>query len=397
MRFKIFCLLAFNLSAFYLAANEIETINQHFHALVKSEIKQQSIPGVAYTVVKGDRVVASETFGYVDKKKTHKITPNTVFRLASVSKPFASTLVTMLANEHKLKLTDPVTKYVPHFNLAQPKAAQKITLHHILSHSTGLMPNAYDNLLHENWSIDKIIGRFDRVSPICEPEKCYGYQNIAYGMLQPAIESTTKQSYSSLLKQRIFAPLDMKDASVGIGVYRNEINAAKPHVLRKRVRTNKYDRNGKVIKRNIWRTVNVTPDFYKVPTAAGVNASIADMSKWLIANLGYAPETLPKNLLAQLTTPRIKTKKDMRRLYWREHLEDAHYGYGWRIYQFGTVKLIYHSGWVSGFRADIAYAPELDIGFAMLMNAESNSINKLSTEFWTLVYDQLAPKLAARD
>lgn len=395
MWFKTFTVIFLIFSSPNLFASGLQSLNQHFYNIVKNELKQQSIPGAAYTVVKGKNVIVTETFGYTDKTNTQKITPNTVFRLASVSKPFAATLVNMLADEQKLSLTDPVTKYVPHFSLATPKAADKITIHHILSHSTGLMPNAYDNLLHENWSIEKIIGRFDRVTPICEPEKCYGYQNIAYGMLQPVIESTSNTAYNTLLNQRIFEPLAMKNASVGIDVYRTESNTAKPHVLRKRVNTRKYDSRGKIIKRNIWRTVKVTPDYYKVATAAGVNASVSDMSQWLIANLGHAPTILPDSIITKVTTPRIKTKKDLRRLYWREHLEDAHYGYGWRIYQFDKIKLIYHSGWVSGFRADIAYSPELDLGFAMLMNAESNSINKLSTTFWSLVYDHFFPDVIA--
>lgn len=101
------------------------------------------------------------------------------------------------------------------------------------------MPNAYDNLLHENWSMDKIIGRFDRITPICQPEKCYGYQNIAYGLLQPAIDASQEKSYSSLLTERLLSPLKMNDSSIGFEAFQQQQNAAKPHVLRKTVLTNK--------------------------------------------------------------------------------------------------------------------------------------------------------------
>ena len=289
----------------------------------------------------------------------------------------------MLSQEKKLNLSDPITKFLPNFALASKGAAEKIQLTHLLSHSTGLMPNAYDNLLHENWSMAKIISRFDRVTPICQPAKCYGYQNIAYGFLQPAIEAVTKRSYASLLQERVFTPLKMDNASVGIDVFLTKNNTAQPHILRKRVKTGKKTRAGKDIRRYVWRTVNVEPDYYKVAPAAGVNASITDLSKWLIANLGNNPEVLSPALLSELTTPRIKTKKDLRRRYWREHLTDAHYGYGWRIYQFAGHPIIYHSGWVAGYRADIGYSPTLDIGFAILINAESNVINKISSDFWT--------------
>ena len=109
------------------------------------------------------------------------------------------------------------------------------------------------------------------------------------------------------------------------------------------------------------------------------------MAKWLIANLGHQPQVLSSKLLTELTLPRIRTKKDLRRKYWRDHLTDAHYGYGWRIYQLAGFDIIYHSGWVSGFRADIGYSPQLDIGFAVLINAESNAINEISSQFWSQI------------
>lgn len=386
MRFALFFLLM----PCFTFAQDLQAINKNFVKTVKRELSSKSIPGAAYTIVKGDKIVAIETFGHLDKSKKHKVNQNTVFRLASVSKPFASTLTTMLAQENKFSLADPITKYVPEFKLKTPGAAEKIQLRHILSHSSGLMPNSYDNLLHENWSMDKVIKRFDRISPICKPAKCYGYQNVAYGMLQPVIEQTQRQSYKELLAERIFEPLGMENASVGIEVYQESHNTAKPHILRKRVKTGKKDKNGKDIRRYVWRTVDVTPDFYKVEPAAGVNASIKDMAKWLSANLGYNPDVLSPKLLNELTTPRIETKRDLRRTYWRHHISDAYYGYGWRIYQFEGYELIYHSGWVAGFRADIAYSPDLDIGFAMLMNAEANAISKLSTEFWQSVTDSIS-------
>jgi beta-lactamase class C len=366
----------------FSSANNISQFKESFSSQVKKQFKAYNIPGGAYAIVQNDTIIAMETFGHTDKAKSHQVDYNTVFRLASVSKTFAATVTTMLAQEKQLNLSDPITKYVPNFTLATDGAAQKIQLKHLLSHSSGLMPNAYDNLLHENWTMEKIIGRFDRITPICQPEKCYGYQNIAYGLLQPAIEASQSKNYATLLQDRVFTPLNMTNASLGIDVYKEKENTAKPHILRKRVKTGKKDAQGRDIRKYVWRTVKVTPDYYKVAPAAGVNASISDLAKWLIANLGHKPEILSPSLLAELTTPRIRTKKDLRRRFWRGHLTDAHYGYGWRIYQFEGHPIIYHSGWVAGFRADIGYSPDLDIGFAIVINAESNAINKISSQFW---------------
>ncbi|XPF95904.1 serine hydrolase domain-containing protein [Colwellia sp. RE-S-Sl-9] len=379
--FIFYCLIFIPLSY----GKDFTEVRKKFSKTVASELKKHNIPGAAYVIIQNNKVVALETFGYTDKSKSKKINADTVFRLASVSKPFAATITTMLAQEKRLNLSDPITQYIPNFVLAKKNASKKIQIKHLLSHSSGLMPNAYDNLLHENWNMQKIIGRFDRVSPICQPGICYGYQNIAYGFLQFAIENSQPKSYATLLQERIFTPLKMDNASVGIDNFLNNKNIAKPHVLIRSKRTGKKDKNGRYIKQNVWHPVKVQPDYYKVAPAAGVNASITDLAKWLNANMGNNPDILSPNLLNELTTPRIKTKKDLRRRYWKESLKDAYYGYGWRIYQLDKSSIIYHSGWVQGYRADIGYSPELGIGFAMLMNAESNLINKLSHDFWKAV------------
>ena len=394
---RLFCFSLILLLTPFSSANNVTQFKQRFSAQVKQQLKQYSIPGGAYVIVQNKNIIAMDNFGHTDKAKAHDVDKNTVFRLASVSKTFAATITTMLAQEKQLSLSDPITKYVPHFTLATNGAAQKIQLKHLLSHSSGLMPNAYDNLLHENWPMEKIIGRFNRITPICQPEKCYGYQNIAYGLLQPAIEASQSKNYATLLQERVFTPLNMTHASVGIDVYKEQENTAKPHILRKKSNTGKKDSQGNAIKKYIWRTVKVEPDFYKVATAAGVNASITDLAKWLIANLGYKPEVLSSSLLTELTIPRIKTKKDLRRRFWRDHLTDAHYGYGWRIYQFNGYPIIYHSGWVAGFRADIGYSPELDIGFAIVINAESNAISKISSQFWLQASNFFDKQLETKD
>ncbi|WP_085285427.1 serine hydrolase domain-containing protein [Colwellia chukchiensis] len=394
MLFRFMLFFATISSSLACYASDLQSFNNKLSAAIERELTKVNIPGAAYAIVHNKQIIAIESFGHTDTRKETKVDANTVFRLASVSKPFAATLTTMLAQEQLLNLTDPITKYVPNFQLARQGAADKIQLKHLLSHSSGLMPNAYDNLLHENWSMEKIISRFDRVSPICQPEKCYGYQNIAYGFLQPAIEASQNKSYSTLLQERIFTPLAMTHASVGIDVFQTQDNTAKPHILRKKVNTGRKNSAGKAIKRYVWRTVTVEPDYFKVAPAAGVNASITDLAKWLIANLGHNPEVLSPALLNELTTPRIKTKKDLRRRYWREHLTDAHYGYGWRIYQFNGQPIIYHSGWVAGFRADIGYSPSLGLGFAILINAESNVINKISSQFWAQAHQLLAENKA---
>ena len=86
---------------------------------------------------------------------------------------------------------------------------------------------------------------------------------------------------------------------------------------------------------------------------------------------------------------KTKSKKEVYRRQWRKFLSDAHYGLGWRIYDFNGHTLNYHGGWVQGYRADIAFSPEYGVGYVMLMNAESNLINEFTPDFWERCFKHL--------
>ncbi|MCL1050499.1 beta-lactamase family protein [Shewanella abyssi] len=352
-----------------------DNFKQHFHRKLKSS----NVPGGAFVIVEGDQILKLSTYGKRSKTSSKNINSNTVFRLASVSKTFAGTLACMMVEDKQLDWKQPIVSYIPEFSLADQQAAQQINLGHIVGHSTGLLPNSYDNLINANVKMSKIIAKFDVLTPMCKPGACYGYQNVAFSFIQTAIEKQSNQSYSDLLQQRIFSPLHMDSASVGYEAFQQASNRAEPHVK------TKYG----------FKQVTVKPNYYQLAPAAGVNASITDMSKWLMANLGQNPKVLPYSVIKDATTPGIKTTKELRRRDWRAYLDSAHYGKGWRVYEFEGHSLIYHAGWVAGYVAEISYSPELNIGMAMLLNGESRVFAKLSAEFWRDAFLQ-ADKVAIK-
>ncbi|MFC7048629.1 serine hydrolase domain-containing protein [Emcibacter nanhaiensis] len=338
-----------------------------FDRLFQQELARANVPGGAYAIVKGDKIISIRGYGVREMGGSAPVDEHTVFRLASVSKTFAAGLSMKLVQEHKFSLEDHLVAYMPEFRFKTDHLADQVQLKHLLSHSAGVMPNAYDNMLEANVPLPKIVTSFNKVDPMCDPGQCYGYQNVLYGLIGPVIEKTTLHTYEDLINDRIFKPLDMENASVGFDGYMHSKNRATPHV-----RTRKG-----------WLKSRVKPAYYEVLPAAGVNASVSDMASWLMAQLGHRPDVLPPQVLNSLQEKRIRTKKELRRRDWRRYLKDAYYGLGWRIYQFGKEQLIYHGGWVAGFRADVAFSPKRDVGLVILLNAESNVINKLSTRFWS--------------
>lgn len=337
-----------------------------FHELVN----ERGYPGAAFAIVSRDRVLGMGTHGYTNTQRTRRVDTQTTFRLASVSKTFAAEAVALLVADGALSWQDPVVRYVPDFRVSGDTS--QIQVQHLLGQSTGLMPHAYDNLLEHGKSMDIIWKRMSDLPYMCEPGSCYGYQNSVFSLVDPIVEHAASMPYKDLVEQRIFKPLEMTNASLGYDAFVGNPNHAEPHAR----------------SRDKWKTVSVQRNYYRAAPAAGVNASIRDMARWVQAQLGSKPDVLPPDLVASLFQPRVKTRRELYRKQWKNLLSDAHYGLGWRVYQLGDEQIIYHGGWVSGFRADVAFSPQRDLGIVILINAESSGISELTTRFWQLALAQ---------
>lgn len=359
----------FSLQARAVSPAQIDEFKQHFETV----LAEQQIPGAAYAIVYKDKIISASGFGVREVGSTAPVDAYTVFRIASVSKTFAGGLASILASQGHFRWDEPVTRYLPDFSFKTRSYNNKLKIEHLLAQSTGVIANAYDNLIEANLQPDRILPQFQKLDPLCNPGQCYGYQNVLFSLIEPIMQQTTSQDYASLLQQNIFAPLQMPTASVGLDGFLNTENRAIPHVKA----------------RGQWHSRTVNESYYRFAPAAGINASAIDLGYWLIAQLGYNPDVLNEDHLKQITNKRVRTVRDLRRRLWREHITDAHYALGWRVYQFGQEQLIYHGGWVEGFRAELAYSKERELGLVILLNAESNVVAELSTHFWSTMFTAL--------
>ncbi|CUS48369.1 beta-lactamase class C [Idiomarinaceae bacterium HL-53] len=348
-------------------------LHPQFQRFFDQRLTEEKVPGGVFAIIHRDQVHQIHSYGVRSMSDGVPVTEDTVFRVASVSKTFAGTLATILNHHEYFSWEDALTQYIPNFEFEQPALASQIQLQHIVSHSAGLVPNAYDNLIEANYTLPRVLPFFKSINPMCEPGTCYGYQNVLFNLLEPVIERTTGQSYESLVAELLFEPLGMKDSSIGLEGFFQSENIAMPHV------------KGRIS----WFQRTPTAHYYHYPAAAGVNASARDLAQWLIAHMGYRPDVISEDILADIRTPRVQTTRDLRRRYWRQYLRDAHYTAGWRKYNFDDYELFYHGGWVEGYRAMIAYVPEFSVGLVMLLNAESNVISELGAAFWADVLPRL--------
>lgn len=367
LTFIIFLFSSFFLLLFSGYASGSESNWQPFvseyNKYLRGKLRAKGIPGGSLAIVKVGEEDFVQGIGRTKISKGRKVDKHTRFRLASVSKTFAGSLTSKLATQGEFNIDDPISKFIPEFNNTVYKDDLKI--YHILSHSSGLVPNAYDNLIESRMSYPDIVKQLLTVEPICKPGECYGYQNVMFSLIDSIIYKTTQMDYAHWIAEYIFAPLKMTDASVGYEGMVRDNNYAHPHVRgRKR-----------------WYISRLKKNYYKVAAAAGVNASASDMAIWLNAQLGQYPDVLPLDALIKQTRPYTHTKKETRRRVWRGHVKDAYYGLGWRVYDYDGEVLYYHSGWVQGYRSDLVVFPHLNIGFSLVLNAETGLINELTTEF----------------
>lgn len=325
-----------------------------------------NVVGLAAAVVRDGKVSLMQTYGTRKINGTAKITPQTTFRIASLSKAFAATVAVQLEYENKLSLDDLAVSSNPTFQLNNPSQTKQVTLEHTLSHRLSLPPYAYDNLLEAGTAPTKILGEMTKVQPICKVGLCYAYQNVGFNMITSAIEKADNRAYAKSVQTRLFKPLKMNGASFGKAKLVNNGNWAQSY---------KKKRGAP------WVAVRVKQPYYAVPAAGGVNANIVDMSKWLAAQMGHSPTVLSPKILGRLHAPLTKTAWESRRVRHMPHVNGTHYSLGWRVYQYAGAKVVNHSGSVEGYGAQIAFLPEKNVGLVLLTNSKTKGFWRLLPTF----------------
>jgi beta-lactamase class C len=329
--------------------------------------EQRSMVGMAVGIVENGRITFLKGYGETETGSGQPVTPDTVFRWASVSKGVAATMVAKLAEQGKVNLNGPVATYVPTLKL--PAGAEyRATVGDMLSHRLGLYRNAYDNKLEEGQDSKFLRQSLAQLNLICPPGTCWSYQNVAYDGASELVEGVTHQPYERAIEQGLFNPIGMSTASVSMNGLTNSKSWARPH-----------DAAGRKIKLN--------DNYYRVPAAGGVNSNIKDMSLWMLAQMGEMPDVLSPKVLSTIHAPLVKTPGERGRLRkFLERLGEADYGYGWRSYDYAGHHIVGHRGGVAGYRSLIMFDPQKKSGVVALWNSNTNQPGGLEFEVMDMVY-----------
>jgi CubicO group peptidase (beta-lactamase class C family) len=299
--------------------------------VVQSYIAENQFMGTVL-VARGDQVVLSKGYGSANLEWNIPNTPSTKFRLGSITKQFTAACILLLEERGKLKIEDPVKKYMAD----APAAWDKITIYNLLTHTAGI-PNFtsfpdYATTQALPSPAEKTVARF-RDKPLdFEPGSKFSYSNSGYVLLGYLIEKVSGQSYEKFVRENIFTPLEMKDSG--------------------------YDSNSAVIARRASGYTQAEPGMrvnagivhMSVPGAAGgLYSTTEDLLKWERGLFGG--KVLSAASLQKMTTP---------------FMDD--YAFGLLVRTSEGHKQIWHNGGIDGFNTSMAYYPDSKIVVIVLAN-----------------------------
>ena len=334
---------------------------------LKRMAERPTMVGLAVGVVENGRITFLNGYGETVAGSGERVTPETVFRWASVSKGLAGTLAAKLEQQGKLDLSKPIGLYAPSLKLPGGNET-RATLGDVLSHRLGLYRNAYDDKLEAGENPALIRRTMASLASLCAPGTCWSYQNIAFDAASEAVVGATNKSYEEASRSILFRPLGMSSASVSRAGLESARSWARPHSVGR-------------------RTLELSDAYYRVPAAGGVNSNIKDMALWMIAQAGGMPGVLDKKLLDEIHAPLVATPNELRRLRkFRERLAEPHYGYGWRSYVYAGHRIVGHRGGVNGYRSLILFDPELKSGVVAMWNSNTSQPGGLEFEVMDMLY-----------
>jgi len=336
-------------------------------ARLQQLITKPAMVGLAVGVVENGRITFLKGYGETLEGSGDPVTPETVFRWASVSKGVAATMVAKLAEQHKINLQAPVADYAPDLKL--PLGNERVaTVGDLLSHRLGLYRNAYDNKLEEGQDPSVLRASLGLLNQTCAPGTCWSYQNVAYDASSEMVSRITHMPYEQAVRRMLFNPIGMSSGSVSMAGLESNKSWARPHNAGR-------------------KPLPMVDTYYRVPGAGGVNSNIKDMALWMLAQMGEMPDVLDAKVLDTIHAPYVVTPTERGRLRkFLERLGTAWYGYGWRSYDYAGHRIIGHRGGINGYRSLILFDPAKKSGVVALWNSNTNQPGGLEFEIMDQIF-----------
>jgi CubicO group peptidase (beta-lactamase class C family) len=337
--------------------------------VVEKVMKETGAPGCAVVIVRDGQVVYLKGFGVREKGKPEKVTPDTVFPIASCSKAFTATALAMLADEGKLKWDDRVRTHLDYFRLSDELADRDVTLRDLLCHRTG-MPR-HDLL----WSgrdanSEEIIHQWGKGRPSTSFRSKWEYANVPFTTAGVIAGRFDKTDWAGAIKARIFKPLSMEHSSCTWKEGSSAPDHATPHYA-------EFEKTGGE-PGGASPEKRITPiKWDEIDHAGGagcINSTARDAAAWLQFQLAGGKydgrRLLNERALAETHTPQMLIiPEGPFAVYLPPKVTRfATYGLGWFVHDYRGATCVSHGGTLTGFRAQCMLVPEKKVGVFVLCN-----------------------------
>ncbi|HET9384398.1 MAG TPA: serine hydrolase domain-containing protein [Gemmatimonadales bacterium] len=300
-----------------------------------------TVPGASVVVIQNGQVVVRRAYGMADLERHIEATPETNYRLASVSKQFSAMAVMLLAQDGKLRYDQPIRDFLAEL----PPAAQPVTVRHLLNHTSGLwdyealIPADRTTQLNDDDVLTLVASKDSLSTP---PGVAYCYSNSGYVLLGMIVARVSGMSYPEFLRTRIFGPLGMRSSVAHV-----EGSDTVPR------RAYGYSpRSGSFIQTDQSVTSATLGD-------GGIYSNVDDLVLWDRALGGAGDQLIDRASLVEATTPPMLAGGP------------SEYGFGWFVDRYRGEKRWRHTGETSGFRNAILRFPDRQLTIVILTNRSS--------------------------
>ncbi len=338
-------------------SGQINNLLRQIAPFVRNGMQKTGVPGVAVAVVYRDRVVYLEGFGVRRAGEAEAIDRDTVFQLASLSKPIASTVVASLVGDRQISWDDKIVDLDRGFSLSDPSITQQLTIRDLLSHRSGLPTSAGDALEDLGFTRPFILHQMRLLPLVGEFRNSYHYSNFGYTEGAIAASKAARMQWEDLAYKRLFKPLGMSSSSYRYSDYENKINKAAIHVIVDGKPVARYHRN---------------PDA-EAPAGAA-NSSVRDLAEWLRLQLAggvWNGQTIVNgNALKETHSRQIQSGTN------RDTGKPTYYGLGWDVgYDADGEVVLSHSGaFFLGTGTTVRFSPSKQVGIIVLTNAQPTGL-----------------------
>lgn len=312
--------------------------------------KKWGIPGMGVAIVKGGDVFLAEGFGERDVEKHLPVTPSTQFAIGSTTKAFTSVIIGTLVDEGKLEWETPVITYLPDFRLHDEYATTHLTVHDLLTHVSGLP--RHDLLWYgADFTQRELYDRLRFLEPTAPLRQKWQYQNLMYMTAGLLAEKVSGKSWEQLVRERIFAPLGMKNATLSIADMQAVADFSQPYAKK----------DGKITAIDFRSLESIAP-------AGAINAGADEMAAWLQLNLNGGQfggtQVISETSLHDVHSPSVVIAGETG----VPELLFNMYAMGWMVSAYRGHRLLHHGGGIDGFVSHVALLPDDGIGIVVLTN-----------------------------